>query len=74
MHQIKGYAILCGHELNVMSPCSNTACWHGTVMLKTVKTRMWVDAQCDGRPAEYRWCLCSMPQSLADAQYWSAVQ
>jgi len=70
---------------------------------------MWVNAQRDGRPAEYRWrplfnaavwltpsnrcravtlpmpnlmaalpnlggALCSTPQSLADAQYWSAVQ
>ena len=36
---------------------------------------MWADAQRDGRPAEYGWwALCSTPQSLADAQYWSAVQ
>ena len=35
------------------------------------RTRMWANAQRDGRPAEY---LCSTPQSLADAHYWSAVQ
>jgi len=40
---------------------------------------MWANAQRDGRPAEYRWrplfnALCSTPQSLADAQYWNAVQ
>ena len=28
---------------------------------------MWANAQRDGGPAEYRWRLCSMPQSLADA-------
>jgi len=47
------------------------------------KTRMWADAQCDGRPAEYRWCRlrkfrnsipCTKPQSLADACCWSAMQ
>ena len=32
---------------------------------------MWANAQRDGRPAED---LCSTPQSLADAHYWSAVQ
>ena len=37
---------------------------------------MWANAQRDGRPAEYRTggALCSMPQSVADAQYSSAVQ
>jgi len=44
---------------------------------------MWADAQRDGRPAEYRWrplqefrysISCTMPQSLADAHCWSAVQ
>ena len=30
---------------------------------------MWANAQPDGRPAEYRWRLCSTPQSLADAHY-----
>jgi len=39
-----------------------------------VQLETWANAQRDGRPAEYRWCLCSTPQSLADAQYWSAVQ
>jgi len=34
---------------------------------------MWANAQRDGRPAEYRCALCSTPQSLADAQYWSAM-
>ena len=23
---------------------------------KKIHTRMWAGAQCDGRPAEYRWC------------------
>ena len=34
---------------------------------------MWANAQRDGRPAKHRWRLCSMPQSLAEAQYQSAV-
>ena len=29
-------------------------------------TRMWANAQCDGRPTEHRW-RPTMPQSLADA-------
>ena len=42
-------------------------------LLKTqniVKTKMWANAQPDGRPAEYRRRLCSTPQSSADAHYW----
>ena len=35
---------------------------------------MWANAQRDGRSAEYRWRLCSTPQSLDDAHYLSAVQ
>jgi len=43
---------------------------------RTVKTRMWADAQRDGRPAEYRWrpllkfgnfIPCTTPQSFTDA-------
>ena len=34
-----------------------------------LKLEMWANAQRDGRPAEYRCALCSMPQSLADAHY-----
>jgi len=42
---------------------------------KTEQTRMWADAQRDGRPVEYiGGALCSTPQSLADAHYKSAVQ
>jgi len=36
------------------------------------KTRMWANAQRDGRPAEYRWhhgAPCSTPQNLADTHY-----
>jgi len=38
-------------------------------------TRMWANAQRDGRPAKHR-CgtLCSTPQSLADAHYLTAMQ
>jgi len=50
---------------------------------KLEMTRMWADAHGDGRPAEYRWhpvrkfrnsIPCTMPQSLADARCWSAMQ
>ena len=36
---------------------------------ETYKTRMWANAQRDGRPAKHRWRLCSTPQSLADAHH-----
>ena len=38
-------------------------------------TKMWANAQRDGRPAEHRWrgALCSTPQSLA-APLLDAVQ
>ena len=29
---------------------------NNTKFLKVVRTRMWANAQRDGRPAEYRWC------------------
>jgi len=35
---------------------------------------MWANAQRNGRPVNIGGALCSTPQSLADAQYWSAVQ
>jgi len=38
------------------------------------KTRMWANAQRDGRPANIGGALCSTLQSLADAHYQSAVQ
>ena len=50
---------------------------------KKERTRMWADAQRDGRPAEYRWrrvwtfrysIPCTPPQRLADAHWSSAVQ
>ena len=40
-----------------------------TDKVKHIETRMWANAQRDGRPAEYRWHLCLTPQSLADAHY-----
>jgi len=51
--------------------------------VKQNKTRMWADAQRDGRPAEYKWRLlrkfrnsipCSTPQRLAHARCFSAMQ
>jgi len=44
---------------------------------------MWATAQCDGRPAEYRWrplrkfrnsIPYTMLHSLVEARCWSAVQ
>jgi len=49
---------------------------------KEANTRMWADAQRDGRTAEYRWrplrkfrnsIPCTMPQSLADGHCSSAT-
>jgi len=61
---------MCGSMADIQS---------ATVEIRRVEKKkeleMWANAQSDGRPAEYRWRpLCSMPQSLADAQYWKAVQ
>jgi len=51
--------------------------------IEKIQTRMWADAQRDGRPAEYRWrplqkfrnyTPCTTQQSLADAHCWRAVQ
>jgi len=53
---------------NISSTCPRNMVNFGPLI------RMWANAQRDGRPAEYRWRLCSTPQSLADAQYWSTVQ
>ena len=53
------------------------------IIIIIVITRMWADAQRDGRPAEHRWrplrkfrssIPCTTPQTLADARCWSAVQ
>jgi len=41
----------------------NIVCWRqggqpsiDDLTIITIATRMWVNAQRDGRPAEYRWC------------------
>ena len=40
-----------------------------------LETRMWANAQRDGRPAEHRWRAPSVRRrSLADAHYLTAVQ
>ena len=41
---------------------------------KQHETRMWVNAQRDGRLAEYRWRPLLNTEILADAQYQSAAQ
>jgi len=35
---------------------------------------MWANAQRDAALPNIGGAICSTPQSLADAQYWSAVQ
>jgi len=54
---------------------------HHSVNIKVLQhkiniTRMWANAQRDGRPAKHTvgGDLCSTPQSLADAHYLIAVQ
>jgi len=44
--------------------------------IKSLQTRMWANAQCDGMAAlpNTGGAQCSTPQSFADAQYWNAVQ
>jgi len=55
-------SIMCTHTVQ----CSVTSvCWQNTN-----KTRMWANAQRDGRPPKIGGgALCSMPQSFADAHY-----
>ena len=51
-------------------------------IIELILTRMWADAQRDGRPAEYRWRPLQkflvpflVPRrSLAEARCWSAMQ
>ena len=52
-------------------------CWKEVVekdQTTTKQLEMWANAQRDGRPAEYTFNVCSMPQNLADAHYYNAVQ
>jgi len=58
---------MCGSMVDIQSPTAE-------IRRGKKETRMWANAQRDGRPAEYRCTLCSTPQSLADAHYSSAVQ
>ena len=37
-------------------PCQSTEDKNAVVNRKKVLTRMWANAQCDGRPAKHRWC------------------
>ena len=39
----------------VCSACSNDTLYAILVITRTETTRMWANAQCDGRPAEHRW-------------------
>jgi len=52
----------CGHDEDVSITCD------ATVYGNAIVTRMWANAQRDGRPAEYRWRPLFNVQSLADAQ------
>jgi len=54
-----------------------------TIAKNNIPTRMWANAQRDGRPSEYRWCRlrklrssipCSTLRSLADAHWSSPMQ
>ena len=38
------------------------------------RTGMWANDQRDGRPADYRWHPLFNAESLADADYYSAVR
>jgi len=69
--------------------CTTIACFNlfldpsTNMRIKIINTRMWADAQRDGRQAGYRWrplrkcssfSLCSTPQILADHRCPSAMQ
>jgi len=70
-------------EVERPAPSVKTEFDHLLSQRKNMLTRMWADAQRDGRPAEYRWRLlrkfrnsipCTTPQSLAEVRCWSAMQ
>ena len=71
--QNAGSATSCQQEWATKLLRKGQLCWIG---IGTRVTRMWANAQRDGRPAEHRLggALCSTPQSLADAHYLTAVQ
>jgi len=67
---------------NLICVCTLYLTFHSEEFILLSITRMWADAQRDGRPAEYTWrplrkfrnsIPCTTPQSLADAQLSSAV-
>jgi len=45
-----------------------------SVYVKKKKLEKWANAQRDSTLPNIGDALCSTPQSLADTQYWSAVQ
>jgi len=74
---------MCNYEKGIDSTVGNYLNNKLPPTHKYIKTRMWANAQRDGRPAEYRWCPlkkfsdsipCTTPQSLADGRCWSAKQ
>jgi len=41
---------------------------------RLLSTRMWANAQRDGRPVEHRWRPLFNAENLADAHYLTAMQ
>ena len=75
--KLTGVAVTMVSRKPVPTRTGRCPCWHcskrrwgGSGIRWTIcKLEMWANAQHDGCPAEYRWRLCSTPQTLADAHY-----
>ena len=63
LHEAVSYCVMLMLRLQKPGACDKKVVW------KIVETRMWANAQPDGRPAKHRWRPLSTPQSLADAHY-----
>jgi len=54
-------------KLGLCGNCGNCSYGLRRLAVKKMNTRMWANAQRDGRPANIGGALCSTPQSMADA-------
>jgi len=57
------------HELHARRGVLAAVMTVDCIVTTTHATRMWANAQRDGRPAKHGGAFCSAPQSLADAHY-----
>ena len=64
---------VCKFPLIIITNCYITVRAQELNNVQLTKTRMWANAQPDGRPAEHRWHPLFNAQSLADGHYLTAA-